>query len=536
MVKTSQIRSPLRIFLSLGLAIAFAAAPPVGLSGADDSHASVIGSHTPVKMTLADAVLLALQHNIDLQSAYIGRTAQRMALRVAEDKFVPQPALNFTVGTASTLPVSEPGSPEYPARKQTTAMNGEFAVSLNIPTGGAFTFAWDNPIASTDTTPSPYSYGSSWSLNFTQPLLKNSGMDVNTASVQIARITEEQNILSLKNTITTTIVTTITAYRAYVNARGDCKISENALVHARQLLEYNHALIAAGRMAEKESIQAESGIANWEFGVVRSKNALDQARLELLETMNIDRNTQIEPVAESDIQIRTPSFNDALKLALAKRNDYLQAVKQLDIANLNMKVAKRLQLWNLSFTAGFNQEIYDTNYGSAVSRIITPWNSNWLVGLTLNIPLRDLPTKQQLVQADVSVKQQELAIKKLTMTIETAVQNAIRNVKQNYIQTELARQARILMEQKLAVELEKLHSGRTTNFQIVTFQNDLWSSQQQELSAWINYHNSLTSLDAVMGTTLDTWRIDVDTPDEGKVSPFSDADPRRIPMEKIDRP
>ena len=76
-------------------------------------------------------------------------------------------------------------------------------------------------------------------------------------------------------------------------------------------------------------------------------------------------------------------------------------------------------------------------------------------------------------------------------------------------QVNLARQARELSGKKLEVERGKLRAGRSSNFQIVTFQNDLAKAQYNELNAVINYMNAQTSLDKTLGTTLATWKVEI---------------------------
>ncbi len=49
--------------------------------------------------------------------------------------------------------------------------------------------------------------------------------------------------------------------------------------------------------------------------------------------------------------------------------------------------------------------------------------------------------------------------------------------------------------------------GRTTNFAIITFQNDLVTSRLNEIGAQIAYLNALTSLEQTLGTTLSVWGI-----------------------------
>ena len=65
----------------------------------------------------------------------------------------------------------------------------------------------------------------------------------------------------------------------------------------------------------------------------------------------------------------------------------------------------------------------------------------------------------------------------------------------------------------LEIENAKLRAGRTTNFQVVSFQNELRQSEVTELEAMISYLNALVALDQRLGTTLDTWQIQLNDPE-----------------------
>jgi len=77
-----------------------------------------------------------------------------------------------------------------------------------------------------------------------------------------------------------------------------------------------------------------------------------------------------------------------------------------------------------------------------------------------------------------------------------------------------------LSQQKLEIEQEKLKTGRSSNFQVVTFQNDLVSAQIAESSSIINYRNALTALDTAIGTTLNTWRIQFSPEPDARLYPL----------------
>ena len=135
----------------------------------------------------------------------------------------------------------------------------------------------------------------------------------------------------------------------------------------------------------------------------------------------------------------------------------------------------------------------------------------WHVGLGLIIPLGDLTLEQGEVNARVGLRQTRVQVADLRNSIHLEVQDAVRNVEVSLKQVGLARRVRVLSKTKLEIEGEKLRLGRSSNFQLVTFQNDLADAQFRELDAIINYLNSLTLLDQALGTTLQTWQIDLRT-------------------------
>ena len=93
--------------------------------------------------------------------------------------------------------------------------------------------------------------------------------------------------------------------------------------------------------------------------------------------------------------------------------------------------------------------------------------------------------------------------------VRQQVDDAVRNVEAQRRQAELAKRARELTALQLQAELARLQAGRSSNFQVVSFQAALQSAESAELQAVIGYLNALTTLDQVLGTTLDTWRIEL---------------------------
>ena len=57
------------------------------------------------------------------------------------------------------------------------------------------------------------------------------------------------------------------------------------------------------------------------------------------------------------------------------------------------------------------------------------------------------------------------------------------------------------------MQTEKLKAGRTTNFELLSYQNALVNAQNSEVNAIISYLNDLTALEATLGIVLDRWGV-----------------------------
>ena len=465
------------------------------------------GQNEIKRLTLADCVILALKNNIDLKNTFLNRITQRFGVKVAENKFRPQGNIALTTQRNSTYPNIDPG------RTTGSTQTANTSVILNVPTGGNFALAWNNPATKSDVSEA-YVYNPSWTLQYTQPLLKNAGEEVATADLVIARITEEGNILDLKDTIITTIVNVSTQYRSYVQALRQLEIDKESLETTKKTHEYNKAMVAAGRLAESELLQSEAGIASQNITIIQDRNNIDSARLTLLQMLNLDSQTQFEPVEETETMVAPPAFKEAMEIARKNRADYLKQLQGLETAKLQYNVAKNGLLWDFSVSAGVGSGMTNSRFGAAYSSAGSLGKSDWNVGATLTIPLNTTDLTNNYLTAKVAYDTQKNNLIKLGKTIEANVLNAIRDVEMQYQQLQLAKRNTVLEQKKFDAENEKMKVGRSSLFQLLSFQVSLVTAHNTELTALISYLNALTTLDQTLGTTLKTWSIDVKKDDD----------------------
>lgn len=464
-----------------------------------DSLATAPAKRT-IALTLEKAVAIGLKNNRAIRIAYLQRASQKFDLRVAEDKFSPQ----FAINSAYLLThQSSPSTPSLPSSAlESRSLELKPALTLSMPTGAQVSLSLAN--SRTTDSNSPGASSSTLAFSLTQPLLRNAGFEVNKAPVRIARIEERIYLLNLKNAIADSVTQIIFSYRDFLRAQDQLKLSQTGLSRTRRLMDINKALIDAGRMAKIDILQTEADVASQELAVEEAQNQLESTRLALLTLLAMDPETSL--VAE-DALISKPVLADmtaALATVFENQPEYLSALLSIERAEINLKVAKNQQLWDLSFVAGATsgKSGLPNLDGSSQSR-----QKSAYAGLQLNIPLTDLTVKQAEVRASTNLNSEKMRLEELRQVVEQRVRNAVRDVQTRWRQFEIAQHARTLSMKKLEAENSKLQAGRSSNFQVLSFESDLRNSENAQLNTMIAYLNALTTLDQQQGTLLHSWNI-----------------------------
>lgn len=445
-----------------------------------------------VNLSLSDAVFLGLRNNRSIRSAYLERIAQKFDLRVEEDHFTPKLMLS---GRYLANRNQNDRYRQSEVTPQATLL-GEY--------GTQFSLSWSNQLTQANREGRRRNDGATFTV--IQPLLRGAGRDVTTAPVRMARLSEQANRLSLKSTVSDTITQVITGYRELLRGQEQLQIARDALQRSRQLLEANQAMIEAGRMAEFEIVQTEADVATQELSVEEAANQLDANRLELLRLLALDLHTQIRAADILDAAPVSIGLMQALTAAQEQQPTYLTQIIATEQAVINHTVARNDKLWDVSLVGGATQmrDRYPDDRGNETSRA---WDG--YAGIQMEIPIGDLSRRQAEVRARVNIENQEIRLAEARQSLERDVGDAVRNLSTRWRQYEIAQRARDLSRHKLEIEREKLQAGRSSNFQVLSFESDLRNAESARLNAVIAYLNTQAHLDQTLGTTLESWDIDL---------------------------
>ena len=462
-------------------------AEPLAAPSMKRSQSVSLGAET-LALSLADAVYLGLRRNREIRSAYLQRIGDKFDLRVAEDRFSPRLTLNST----------------HKRNRSSLEGNREHSLSPGVtatsPWGTRLNLSWSQRLDLADQAGRKRNDG--LGLEIVQPLLKGAGREIGMAPLRQARLGERKNRLALQATVAKTVNTIVTTYHHLLKAQEEQRLAQDALARTQQLLEVNDALIAAGRMAAFERIQTEAELAAQQLAVEESRNQLDSVRLQLLQLLALDHG---QPLRASEALVAERIDIDgaqALRVALAQQPDYLQQLIDAELHEISLLQAKDQQLWDVSLIAGASQQ---RDFQQSPPTRERRWNA--YAGLQIEVPIGDLSTRQKLLNARLAVETQVIRQEHARQELERQVRDGLRDIDTRWRQYEIAQRGRDLSRRKLDIEREKLQVGRSSNFQVLSFESDLRRAEASVLNALIACLSAQITLDEVLGLTLEHWEI-----------------------------
>jgi outer membrane protein TolC len=370
---------------------------------------------TPLALSLEDCVLRAMKNNLAVAIQVLNPEISVASVSRAQEKFYPSLSFSFNKRNTDAASYSYLDAAESVINKL-----NDYSVQLNetIPGGGSLGLSLNtnkNDSNRSFQTINPR-FGSTLTLSFSQPLLKDFGWDISRREILIARnnlaITENQ----LEQTLMETIYSVEDAYWNLVYSIDNLEVRRRSLKLAQDLLDKNRRSVEVGQLAPIEVLSAQAEVATREADILQAealvKNNEDRLKMILNLSMEEEKTfTSIQPKDKPKSQETKMALDEALVTAMENRPELRASRIGLKNQELNVTYAKNQLLPGLNLTASYwspgvsgEQIIYLNNNpltGIIIGRI--PGGSsaamkdafnfkyqNWSVGLTLTLPLNNL--------------------------------------------------------------------------------------------------------------------------------------------------
>jgi outer membrane protein TolC len=478
-----------------------------------------------LRLSLRDAVMLALKNNLDIAIANYNPKITAEGIIIAKAVFDPVASLtadaNRTKSPTSSVLAQGLGN-------TLTTKNVDLNASLTqaLPFGASYTLGLtNNRFDTTSAFAQPPaginpSYRPVLTFSVTQNLLKNFGVDVNTAPIKIARTNQAISVTQFRQQANQVITSVHTAYWNLVFAIENLEVQKRSLRLARDLEELNKARVRAGVAAPVEVTQAEAQAAAQVQNVILAEKAVRDAEDQLKLIINIPDGERIwarsiVPADKPPFEVAAVSDEAAIQEALEERPDYAAAKLNLQNTDLNLRVARNQLLPSLQFQGslglnGLNE--LDKGFGSSYSGptgLTSGDFTSWSAALVLSYPLGNRSARSAFIQAKLTDDQTRTSLLNLKRQIVSQVREAVRRIEADVRRVEATRAARALAEEQLRVERKRLEAGVTTTFNVLSFQRDLAAAQASEIQAITTYNQDLANLELVRGTVLEKNRLEL---------------------------
>ncbi len=484
----------------------------------------------PTPLSLEDCIIRAIKHNLGVAVEVFNPEMAGYSVSMAREMFLP--SLGFDYSQQSTRQASFSWL-ESSEDVTATRMRYSAEVSQLVPTGGRLSLSFGT---TRDDTNKKFqlinpSYASALSVSFTQPLLKDFGIRTTMKEILVGQNNLAVSENELKSVLLETVSTVEQAYWNLVFSIETLNVRQQSLNLARGLLEKNQKEVNIGTLAPKEILSSQAEVAAREADILQAEAQVRDQKDLLRTLINLpdeEGGMDIIPVDQPSFEKRDLSLEQALDRAHGNRPDLLSSRVAVNTSELELSFAKNQLLPGLNLNAQYwspgtsgDRLLYlnnDPYTGIIIGRVPQGASSatkdafqfkyrNWLVSLTLDIPLNTVVSRAAHAQARAGLEQAVARRKQTEQNAHLEIRTALRAVETDFLRVNAYRQARELAEKKLEAEEAKFGAGLSTNFYILTYQRDLANARTAELKAVIDYNIALSGLDKVTGMSLERRNI-----------------------------
>jgi outer membrane protein len=384
----------------------------------------------------------------------------------------------------------------------------------------------------------PFS-STSFSVAFTQPLLRGFGKSVNSRFIRIAVNSHRQSDLVFHQQVISTTAGVIRLYWDLVGLNGDAETRRQSLLRAEKLLSDSQEQVEVGTRAPIETVRARAEIARSRRDLIAAESLIRQQETLLKDYLSrktagnpqlagiriittdpprIDRNEGIPDaqalvenalknrpdIAQARVQIENTS------LALMGSKESLRPSLDLIVSARNNGLAGDINPLTLPGASPHNPDsILVGGYGTALSQLFRRNFPDYGIGVQLKIPLGNRAAEADYARDNLALRQQELRLLQLQKQVHVEIQNALIALEQARATLQSAEQERAFQEQALTAEEEKLTVGASTTYLVIQYQRDLSQARAAEIAAQAGYMKARAALDRASGRIFDTYAISI---------------------------
>jgi len=483
------------------------------------------------QFTLADLRIKALKNNLNIQVAKVDPDIAASDVRKEQAKFdqifyiyakykeadYPKQSSDYVEFKSDNPIINTPEVKLSLLEQEKRILDVEAGIRVPLRTGGTVTLS--TPIANKRTSRDnaqfdSKEYQSALRFSFSQPLLRNAGIDVNEASIRIANFEQQAARLNTRLQSIRIIAMVDKAYWQLYESWGELDVRRQQYEYAQQNLQMVKTRVAEGLTARVEISRAEIGVADRFEALIVAETNLKLANRQLQFLLNdiaddaslnaIFLPTTAPNLVKYDID-RKKLMQDALEGRIELLTQELSLAA--DLAKIDYLANQTLPLFSIDYQYGALSNTFDS-LGKSYQSIADGDFNDWAVGFKFEMPFSNEASKAQLARA-VQQRGQRLTTKTLqTLTIKKEIYDAVDQVDQNWQRILAARQQVLIAGINYEAELKQFNEGLRTMTEVLETLTRLGEAQIKEVKAIGDYQIALVDTAYATGTLLGYSKLD----------------------------
>jgi outer membrane protein len=427
--------------------------------------------HISGRLSIEDAVKLALVHNKMLQRTLEEREVARGQVLGSRSAYLPNVGLSTQYRRVEEVPTFTIPSFTVPgATEEVTIGNIEsYAVVLNV----------------------------------TQPIYAGGAISARVRAARLGSLLTDQTVRAATQDV---VYTVETAYYNLLLSQHQVEINADAVRAAKVHLSNVEKRRAGGVVSDFDVLRAQVELSNFEAELIRSKNAINIARANLIKSMGVSQDSDFMLSDEFVFVPLDVPMEEAVQTAFTNRPDLYSREYQIRLQREQLQIARSRYL---PVVSGFFNNTWSKPSPTAFAVTAPEWGRLWDAGIQGAWPIFDgfqregevLQQRARLRQAQIDlIDTEETAVLELTQAL-LSMENAEEFVQSQRLNLTRAREGLRLAE----VGYEQ---GINTQVEVIDAQSALTTARVNYYQAIHAHVTAKLAVQRAMGTIVNTQTMD----------------------------
>ncbi len=490
-----------------------------------------------VDLSLKDAIEYAIQNNLEAQIKKDGREIASLSHKIARGVYAPIIGTetyyqNQIVPFANAVSGANIGQINTESWVINPYLRGE------SPFGTKYRIDFTNNRIHTNNVFQLLvpEYGTSLGFTVTQPLLRDFWINENLRRIKVLKLNKKIADAEFDAQLQQVVYETEINFWDYILSQKRVEINKQAVYLAEEQLKRTVEMSEVGETAKIEAISVKAELE-------KRLEELAQAQEKLFRSEN-DLKLLLSPSSQSDLWVsrinilenlqknsqNLPSLEEAIMNGLEKRPEFAQIAQNIKIKNLERTflvnqglpqadlVAQYTMLGlggtqraPVGFVPNANSSVvlprFNGDYATSLNNLGTNDFRTIKVGMNFSWPVAPATTQKTLRKNQLEKHQFELLLEQTKQQVQAEILNAYNAIQVAEQRIQAAESSYRAASKQLDCENQKFKLGLSTNFLVLTRQNELYEASLRLATATADYNKAITELYKASGVILEQRQV-----------------------------